>query len=462
MRNAGVADETTAPAESALRSRRELRWLAIAVVCIAMLKLGFVLALVSGFRDQINPLYSIGHVDNYYSLAKNISHGRGYRFTPDTTLTLMREPGYPYFLAVLVHEFEDYNRAAVIANLLLTSLTALLIFKLARLLTSIAWVPVVAPILYMLHPGVVVAELRSGVEVPFTFLLLIFLILLRSAVCSNSWSAYMKAGIALGFTTYVRSTALLFPAFLVVYGLLFHPDWRSILRYAARAALVLACALLVLSPWIVRNYMLVGKFVPTASVQGVAMQVGNYLCVHADGKKEFVDLDNEAAEARKKLAAEQGYKFQGDYYQLFYDPHDEVKFNSFLGAQVVQQYMHSPATFVKCASENVFNFWFQGKNRSTTMANIAVQSFYLILALAGIFLGFREMHKPTLWLMLLFVLYTMAVYVPIHAQARYSIPIMPILSILAAISICKLLGRVARRGAAGASDPPLARASTAG
>lgn len=454
--------ETLAPAADESRRKRELRWLAIAVLCIAMLKLGFVLALVSGFKDQINPLYSIGHVDNYYSLAKNISHGRGYRFTPDTTLTLMREPGYPYFLAVLVHEFDDYNRAAVIANLLLTSLTAFLIFKLTRLLTSIAWVPVVAPILYMLHPGVIVAELRSGVEVPFTFLLLIFLIFLRYAVCSNSPAAYAKAGIALGITTYVRSTALLFPIFLIAYGLLFHPAWRSVLRYTSRAALVLACALLVLSPWIVRNYMLVGKFIPTASVQGVAMQAGNYLCVHADGKKEFVDLDNEAADARKKLATEQGYKFQGDYYQLFYDPHDEVKFNSFLGAQVVQQYIQSPATFVKCASANVFNFWFQGKNRSTTMANIAIQSFYLILALVGIFLGFREVHKPTLWLMLLFVLYTMAVYVPIHAQARYSIPIMPILSILAAISICKFLGHVFRRNAADVSGPPLVDASTVG
>ena len=453
MREVSVAERTLEPAADESQRKRELRAVVIAVLCIAMLKLGFVLVLVSGFKDQINPLYSIGNVDNYYSLAKNISHGRGYRFTPDTTLTLMREPGYPYFLAVLVHEFDDYHRAAAIANLLLTSLAALLIFKLSRLLTSIAWVAVVAPVLYMLHPGVIVAELRTGVEVPFTFLALIFLILLRYAVFSNSWAAYVKAGIALGVTAYVRSTALLFPTFLIAYGLLCHRDWRSVLLYAWRAALVLACALLVLSPWIVRNYMLVGKFVPTASVQGVAMQAGNYLCVHADGKKEFVDLDFEAAEARKKLATEQGYRFQGDYYQLFYDPHDEVKFNSFLGAQVVQQYIQSPATFVKCASENVFNFWFQGKNRSTTMANIAIQSFYLVLALAGIFLGFREMNKPTLWLLLLFVVYTMGVYVPIHAQARYSIPIMPILSILAAISLCKFLGRVFGRDAADVCGP---------
>jgi hypothetical protein len=417
------------------------------MMSIAVLKLCFALFVVSDIKGQINPRYGIGNVDNYYSIAKNISHGRGYRFTPDTTLTLMREPGYPYYLAVFIHEFDNYFRAVVVVNIFLTALTGWLIFSLARTLSPVRWIAVAAPVLYVLHPGVIISELRIGVEVPFTLLSLAFLYLLRKAVCKESTPGYIKAGLALGVTTYVRSTALLFPLFLIFHGLIFRRDWRSILRSASRAVLVLACAFLVLSPWIVRNYLLVGKFIPTASVQGIAMQVGNYLCVHADGKKEFVDLDNEAADVRNKIAAEQGYKFQGYYYQLFYDPHDEVKFSNYLGSQVVRQYVDSPSVFVKCASENVFNFWFQGKNRSTTMANIAVQSFYIILALAGLFLGFKAMHKPTLWLLLLYVVYTMAVYAPIHAQARYSIAVMPILSMLAAIPLCGLLvGRAGRRG----------------
>jgi hypothetical protein len=51
--------------------------------------------------------------------------------------------------------------------------------------------------------------------------------------------------------------------------------------------------------------------------------------------------------------------------------------------------------------------------------------------------------------------------VPIHAQARYSIPIMPILSILAAITLCRLTGRVLRRNAAIVSLPPSIDASMA-
>ena len=429
------------PSAGAFARMNEVRWLIISVMCIVVLKMGLALLLAPGLQEDINTRYHIGPADNYSALAKNISHGRGYRFTPDTALTLMREPGYPYFLAVLVHEFDDYHRASAIANILFTALSALLVFHLTRLLTPVRWAPVIAAIAYMLHPGVIVTELRSGVEVPFTFLLLIFFLLLRTAVCTESTSSYVRAGIALGVTAYVRSTALLFPVFLICQGLIFDRDWRSVLRSASRAALVIACALLVLSPWIIRNYGLVGKFVPTASIRGIAMQVGNYQCLHADGRKEFVDLDFEAADVRRKLAAEQGYKFTGDYYQFFYDSRDEVKFSDFLGAQVVHQYLESPAVFLKCASENVFNFWFQGKNRAATAANLVIQSSYLVLATVGILIGFKQMHKPTLSLMLLLVLYTMGVYAPIHAQARYSIPIMPLLSIFASIPLSALMFR---------------------
>jgi Dolichyl-phosphate-mannose-protein mannosyltransferase len=423
---------------------KELRFLTIAALGILVLKLAFLMLAASHFKGEISPLYGIGHADNYYSLAKNISHGRGLRFDPDTSLTLMREPGYPYFLAVFVHEFEDYNRAAVIANIVLTALTAFLMFNLTRQLIAMRWVAVVGPVLYMIHPGVILAELRSGVEVLYIFLLLIFLSVLRTALSSESTRAYIYAGLVLGVTTLVRSTALLFPAALVVHTFLFKRDPSSLFRSAVRAALVMACAFLVLTPWIVRNYALVGKFVPTASVQGIAMQVGNYLCTHDDGTRSFEELDLEAAAERNKLAAQYGYRFKPYYYQYFYDPHDEVTFSDTLGAAVIRQYVQSPSIFFKCTAENVFNFWFQGKNRTSTLGNMAVQSFYLILAGVGLFLGYRKMDKPTLALLLLFVGYTMAVYAPIHAQARYSLQVMPILAILAAIPICTVMARVSR------------------
>jgi predicted membrane-bound dolichyl-phosphate-mannose-protein mannosyltransferase len=73
---------------------------------------------------------------------------------------------------------------------------------------------------------------------------------------------------------------------------------------------------------------------------------------------------------------------------------------------------------------------------------MCVQLPYMILAFAGIALGFRSMERPAWGLFVLFILYTMAVYVPIHAQARYSTPLAPILAIFAAFALERLFSRL--------------------
>ena len=399
------------------------------------LKLAFALAVLPHFKGDLKFLYSVGSVDNYYSIAQNLDNGTGYRFDPDTSLTLMREPGYPYFLAALRGTFDNYLQVVIAANILFTSICALLIFNLASQITANRWAPLIAPVLFMLHPGVVLAEMRYGIETPFTLLLLVFLLLLRKALIAGATREYIKAGVALGVVSCVRSTALLFPVFLIFYGFLFSGGWKALLPWLSRIALILACAFVVLSPWIVRNYLLVGKFIPTASVGGVAMQSGYYMCTHEGTHKQFYELDLDAAAVRNQLATQQGYRFKPNYFQFFYDPQDEVRFNDSLASQVVGEYLHSPTVFVTCAAENVFNFWFRGKTTAVTLVNMCIQLPYMILGFAGIMLGFRRMERPAWGLLVLFILYTMAVYVPIHAQARYSTPLVPILAIFAAIAL---------------------------
>ncbi len=434
----GDIDHATDRMADAQRRKEENRWLAIVVLGLLLVKLGFALIVVPKYADQIRPLYGIGPADNYLSIAKNIDAGHGYRFTPQTSLTLMREPGYPFFLAGLLRVFDNDHELAIVANIIFTSLAAFLLSSLARSVSAARWVSVAAPLLFMLHPGVILSELRYGYESLFTLLVLVFLWLLLKAQRTGRTADYVEAGLALGVASAVRSTALLFPAFLIVHDLILKGGWKSAVRAAWRAALVLACALIALSPWIIRNEMLVGKFVPTTSLPGIAMQVGEYLCIHA-GEKDMAKLDLEAAAVRNRLAVEQGYRFQGEYYQFFYDPKDELKFSHALGQQVVHDYLQSPALFAKCATENLFNFWFAGKNRAVTIANLCIQLPYLLLAVLGVALDFRRMDRPALILLLLFVAYTVAVYAPIHAQARYSMVLVPILSMFAAVPICRLL-----------------------
>ncbi len=428
----------TEPLTSQPGGKAAQRKLLIAIAIIFVLKLVVYLLVIPAYSQQLGPLWGIGPADNYDLIADSIRHGFGYRFSPDTALTLMREPGYPYFLALLEWLFGAGLTAPIVANLVLSSCSALLISNLGRSISPLPWAPPLAALLFLLHPGVAVAELRSGVEIPFIFMLLCFFLALRRALHSERVRDYVLAGLVLGLTSCVRSTALLFPPFLLVYQWGRQRSWRSLWRSLARIAATLFAAFLVLTPWIVRNYELVGKFIPTASVGGVALQVGNYICTHADGKKGFHERDVEAATIRRQLASQLGYRFTGDYYQYFYDPRDEVSFNAELSRRVTEQYRHSPAIFAKCAAENLVSFWFAGKTRTSTLLNVCLQVPYLALGLVGLALGFRQADHAVLASLLLFVVYTVAVYAPIHAQARYSVPMVPILALFAAIPLARL------------------------
>jgi 4-amino-4-deoxy-L-arabinose transferase-like glycosyltransferase len=385
--------------------------------------------------------------DGYDQLAENLAHGNGYRFYPDTAKTLMREPGYPIFLAGLLTLFGNTFAAVKLSNMCLALATAWLMTRLIGRISSSRTLLIAAPLLFLFHPATLIAESRGGVEMLFTFLVVLFLVTLYAAMEHSRWWDYATAGAVLGLTVLVRSTPLLFPLFLL--GFLLVSKHRSIAAFAIcrNVAVMVVAMFAVLSPWIVRNYDLTGRFVPTASVLGVSAQAGEYICAHRFENKPWYLLDREAAQERSKIALALGYRFEdGYYYQSFYSTQDEMSFSAYLARQVFGNYARDPLLCAKCMALNVFNFWFEGKTWTTTIMNIVVQLPYLIFAVMGTLVCVKSGRWQTIGPLVLFILYVMAVHMPILAQARYSVPLIPLLSILG--SFCF----VTRAGSAKAMD----------
>jgi 4-amino-4-deoxy-L-arabinose transferase-like glycosyltransferase len=318
-----------------------------------------------------------------------------------------------------------------------------------------------APLLFLFHPGVLIAESRGGVEVLFTSLLMLFVLTLYRAIENNRWFDYVLSGVVLGATVLVKSTPMLFPVFLFAYLVVF--ERRSpILRICLHIAALVVAMLLVLSPWIIRNYSLTGKFIPTATVLGVSAHAGQYVKTHfpADGSWALVDRDG--ARERRKIAEKLGYRFkdvENAYYQDFYASADEVKFSNYLFKMVVVEYERSPMMFVEFVRSNLFNLWFRGKTRESTTLNMMVQLPYLVLAIIGAVLAARNGQIKIIAPMVLLLIYIVAVYIVILAQARYSVPLIPILSILAGISLVAAQRRL--KGMTATSSPSTRKAEDA-
>ena len=432
--------------------KNRLVWLFVLAAIIHALVL-FVGFPVLGHR--LAPSYNQDRfADGYDLLAENLVAGNGYRFYPDTARTLMREPGYPLILAGLMLVFGKNLVAVKVTNMILALLTAGLTIRIAGELMPEAWSSESVmlfgpPLLFLFSPGTIVAESRGGVEITFGFLLALLILSIYRAIRSNRCRDYVISGVVLGFTLLVRSTPILFPIPLLALLLYFDGRCRGFFVVFRNIGLLIVTAFLILSPWIVRNFWLTGRFVPTASVMGVSAQAGQYINEHLFEGRPWWLLDREASRQRDKIAVSLGYPFEDGtegYYQTFYNSIDEIRFSDHLMKDVVLLYKKNPALLVRCVAQNTLNFWFAGKNWRATAVNVILQFPYLVLAAIGALYCIKERKSRAITILLLFMAYYVAVHVAILAQARYSVPLMPFMSALGATGIVWIRVHVVKAG----------------
>lgn len=411
------------------------QWVFVSVAILHVVLLFWVIPAVS---SHLKASYNQNQfADGYDLLAANLVAGHGYRFYPDTARTLMREPGFPVFLAGLLLVAGSSITAVKIVNLMMTLVAAWLTICLARRIVpntgnSNTLFLAIPPIFVLVSPGILIAESRGGVEILFGLLVVLFMLAVYRAIASNRLRDFVLSGAVLGLTVLVRSTPMLFPFFLLTYLLFVEGGRVSRLVICRNIAAMIITMLIFLSPWVVRNYSLTGKIVPTASVLGVSAQAGQYINTHLFDGRPWWLLDREASRERDKIATNLGYPFEDGlqgYYQTFYQPGDEIKFSSNLLHAVLINYWKSPMLFLRCLGQNTLNFWFAGKTWAATGANVVAQLPYLIFPGIGIAFCFRRKQSRSLGPLILFVAYFWAVHIPILAQARYSIPLTPLLSI---------------------------------
>ena len=393
--------------------------------------------------------YGIGIADGYGILAENLADGNGYRWRADMAGTMLREPGYPLLLAAAFKIVGPSIEAAGLLNLLLTVGIALMLMALARRITSDPWVPVVAALLFLFHPGTLIAEARGGVEILFIFVGFGFLLALYWAVEKGGLWRYLLAGLALGVVVQVRSTPIMFPWFFLLYAMLTAVGVRQRLSAAYRVGVLLVGMGLVMVPWVVRNYRLVHEIVPVATLGGVGLQEGLYMCRNVSFGDDLYPAGQAAGRIRGQLANDLGMRFEGaEYLQTFYDARDETAFNRILYEKAKNEYVSDPLLLAGCVGKNLFNFWFLGKTWNVTLLNMIVQIPLIALVFCGLGIAWRRSELRRMGILLIYVGSIVIVHLIVVAEARYSIPVLAFLSIPAAIAVTAIGARFGgKRGA---------------
>jgi len=390
-------------------------------------------ALPSTYRADVFP-------DGYDLIAMNLLAGNGYTFDPTTAPTMLRTPGFVFVLTGIFSVFGHSLVATKVFNLMFSFATACAMFVLGNEVTRSNRLGLLVATITFLHPAILLGDSRGGVESLLSLSIAVFILLIYRALQTEAIKDYLFAGIAFGCILTIKSSAGLFPLFLFLYLIGVRPSFARVAHAAVRVGVLSLVAATVLCPWVVRNYAISGHFGPTSTLAGLAWFQGYYVVTHRNtGQEHWVLLDEAAAE-QELIAKAMGLEFKQGFFPLFYRSSDEVRYYGHLGDITRQKYAEEPALLIDTIGYNFRGFWVQGRTRRATTLNTIIVLPLLTAALWGVFVGWRQ--SQLVRLLVLFISAFVAAHLLFVGVARYHVPLIPLLAVLACAPLRSILEHV--------------------
>jgi hypothetical protein len=388
-------------------------------------KSAILLAILAGFFILFMLTYAIrtGNTIRYPDEAEYLQLARNLAATGHYTLngtlpTAYRPPAYPLFLAAGIKLGLPVPALRVITASTLLACMALLYILLHK--TSVAQARL-AVLLVMAYPVLFYTASTFHPQIPATALFLIALILLFSGNSSVLWRSFV-AGLLLGLTILLVPT-FGFVLFFTAVFIATHPYKRKML---SKAVLILCGAGLVLAPWVARNFMVFGRFIPVSTNYGINLLIGNNENTTANsGTTADITRHERAASVLSEIDANVYYT-QAALTYMKEHPGNTLKLYA---GKVLNYFNYENQLFMK--SE---------QSRSRTLLMLFSYGLLLGLAFLRLILAYRHpltlLEKYITWLYLL----NAPVAAIFFTRIRFRLPMDMLLTVLAASALVIIIG----------------------
>jgi 4-amino-4-deoxy-L-arabinose transferase-like glycosyltransferase len=212
------------------------------------------------------PTDKLSNDTSYYAeIAVNLATGKGFTFGPNYKDQFTVGPVYPAFLALYYGPLPE--RAAVmgvrVAQAAFDALAVWMVYRIGRRLFGRR-----AGLIGM---GLMALDLRFiyqatdlTTETLFIALFVAGMALYVRAADTLRSRDFARSGLLLGLATLIRPVPLLLPVALIVHALVIQPPRRR--QLARGVALTALVAWATITPWIIRNYVEKGEFIPVSDV----------------------------------------------------------------------------------------------------------------------------------------------------------------------------------------------------
>lgn len=351
-------------------------------------------------------------------IARSIVQGQGFSspFGDMTGATAWVPPVYPLFLAAVFKLFGMATSISacvvVLAQVIFSALTCVPIFRIAeaifdrRIAVAAAWGWACFPY-ELLVPGISIWD--SSLSALLLSVSIWLTLGLEKSSSGKQWGAF---GLLWGVIALTNTTLVAVLPFQVAWlAIRQRRNGFKLLRPVAVAGLVFAAAV---SPWLVRNVAVYGKFVPFRDNFGVELWIGN----HEGGTGEW----NSAL-----------HPSQSDYELSAFKQEGELAYVGRKRSEATTFITENPAAFAKLSIKRAYYFWFgePGFLRSTLLRFL--YSLPSVLAFAG--LAWALKMRNTVFPVAAPVLTIPIAYYITHVNPRYRHPLEPMLMILCAYGV---------------------------
>lgn len=441
--------------------------LSLLLLLALAVRIGFVLALQT---EHHRPLaYEHG------AIAENLLAGRGFSITflGQTGPTSQQAPLYPLFVTAAYASFGDGSSAAIlaiqlyqcIAGTLLVYLVVQLAWRLVPATRSVGWFAGVGAALYPPHLYMV-----THVQVALWAALLLtgLLLLVLQPKKPVSWRQPVLAGVLAGLMLLVEPILVLsLPVFVLAFYF-WNSGAASIVRFDKRrlgqAMAIPLVALLVISPWLVRTYVVHSEPVFVKSTFGYAFWQGNNEVSWGTDKvpKPSAAAIRDAHDGT--LAGADRALWEARHETLYIDdvllkPHGYAEFaglseparSRVLQARASEYIAAHPGRYLSlCANRLRYMLLFDETNPKASHPVYRASSIvWLVLASVGL-LASRAQWR-VLWPTMAIFALVIGFHTLTIASARFRIPLEPMTFVWAALAVAPAVARLVRRRT---NEPP--------
>lgn len=384
--------------------------------------IAIILRLVYSFSHEVEPSYKIDQI------AINIASGNGFRVWTGPIINddaIWNAPLYPFVVSLIYMVFGHNHSAVLILQAIIGAISCVLIYLIAKQAFN-RNVAVISSLLATFCINFIIYSAMFLTETLYISLFLLSFFYLFRAIYWLKKLNYIIAGIFAGLAALTRPIIMIFYIFFFIWGLK--------KKFLKGTLFFIISLCMVISTWIIRNYLVYNRFIPITATGGEIFWYGN----HPKATGEYV-MPDEIIEHR------------GTDEYILYQETSFLEWDSKGYKEGTKFIIQNPTKFFLLAIKKMSLFWsiirsdgwwphIKGTFDKIVSVSLTIifAAFIFTFGIVGMVFSLRDKDSTFKFLLHSFIIVCPLSLIPFFVETRYRLPIYPFMIIFASYGLTLL------------------------